>query len=205
VQAREGVAGHLDPETGRFGMWLFLVSEVLLFGTLFLLFASLRRDYALEYQHAARELNRTLGALNTVVLLTSSLTVALGMGAMHRGDAGRARRFLWITIGLAAVFLVVKAVEWGHKFQVGLYPDSARMAELSRGEVVFFGLYYVMTGLHALHVVAGMIVLASVERLIRRGRVRPSRMGPLESGGLYWHLVDIIWIYLFPLFYLVGR
>ena len=197
--------GHWDPVANRIGMWLFLLTEILLFGTLFLIFAAYFREFEADYHHAARELNRLIGAGNTLVLLTSSLTMALAISALRKGRTRASLAFMAGTIGLALVFLTIKGFEWNHKFESGLYMDSDTLLALPRGEILFFGLYFVMTGLHALHVVVGAALIGATAFLVRRGRVRPGRMSLAENAGLYWHLVDLIWIYLFPLFYLIGR
>ena len=196
---------HHDPVANRIGMWMFLLTEVLLFGTLFLFFASYFREYAADYHHAARQLNRVIGAANTVVLLTSSLTMALSIAALHAGRRNRSLAWMGATVALALVFLVVKGFEWSHKFEVGLYLDSDVLLALPRGEVIFFGLYFVMTGLHALHVVIGGGLIGVTAWHVARGRVHAGRMSLVENAGLYWHLVDLVWIFLFPLFYLIGR
>lgn len=197
--------GHYDPTANRFGMWLFLLTEVILFGTLFLLFASYFYEYGADYHRAARQLDRIIGAFNTVVLLTSSLTMALSISAMRRGRKDMSVRWMLATIGFAVVFLAVKTYEWAHKFEAGLYLQSEKLLELPRGEVLFFGLYFVMTGLHAIHVIIGGALIAVAALFVHNGRVHAGRMSLLENAGLYWHLVDMIWIFLFPLFYLIGR
>ena len=197
-------AGHADPVANRLGMWIFLTTEVLLFGVLFVAYAWFHVRYRLDYHESARHLDRAVGALNTVVLLTSSLTVALAVRAFQRGLPRMTARWLLATVALALVFLGVKAFEWSHKFAAGLSLDSAFLNEQSQGVIVFFGLYYVMTGLHALHVAAGALVLGvTALRVARRPPPRASAL--VENVGLYWHLVDLVWIYLFPLFYLVAR
>lgn len=196
---------HNDPIGNRFGMWLFLLTEIVLFGTLFLFFASYFYEYAADYHHAARQLNRIIGACNTAVLLTSSLTMALAIAAMHRGRREATLRWMMATLGFALVFLIVKGFEWSHKFEVGLYMDSDVLLALPRGEILFFGLYFVMTGLHALHVIIGGVLIGVAAVFVRNGRVHEGRASLLENAGLYWHLVDLIWIFLFPLFYLIGR
>jgi cytochrome c oxidase subunit 3 len=145
--------------------------------------------------HAEHEkLNRVLGAVNTVVLITSSLTVALGIDAVKRGKDRALQGYFTATILLAGVFLAVKYVEYSEKFHHGLFP----------GTNIFFSLYYVMTGIHGIHVVAGMAVMAYIVAAARRGRFSAAYYTPVEMAGLYWHFVDLVWIYLFPLLYLVG-
>ena len=196
---------HNDPTANRLGMWLFLLTELLLFGGLFIAFAWFYMRYRPDYHASAKELDRVIGAVNTLILLTSSLTVALGLRAFNLGRARAANAFLWVTIGFGLVFLVIKGFEWSHKIEVGLFLNSDHLLDQSRGVIVFFGLYYTMTGLHALHIIVGMGCLAVTAVLNQRGHLRPGESVLVENMSLYWHLVDIIWIYLFPLFYLMGR
>jgi cytochrome c oxidase subunit III len=189
----------------RIGMWLFLATEILLFGGLFLLYAVYRVKFPGDFHAASQELSRFDGTLNTAILLTSSLAAVLAVFSLK--EAGKPRRamlFLGITIALGAAFLVVKGFEWAEKFRHGLYPNSARLLEHGPGETLYFGLYFSMTGLHALHVIAGISVLSAMLIFLRRGTVSTQRPAPLDNAALFWHLVDIIWIFLFPLFYLIA-
>lgn len=195
---------HRDDFADKLGMWLFLVTEIVLFGGLFIGYSYMRSQYAAEFHHGGGELNGTLGIINTVVLLTSSLTMVLSIAALQRADLAKAKALLLSTIGLGAVFLVIKAFEWSAKFHHGLYPGAAELAKRAPGEQVFFGLYFTMTGLHGVHVIAGMSVLGWMYTLLSRGRINADRYVVLENGGLYWHLVDVIWIFLLPLFYLAA-
>ncbi len=189
--------------SGTLGIWLFIATEVLLFGGLFLLYAVYRFKHSADFHAASLELSRFDGTLNTGILITSSLTAALAIFALQAGKFARSRFFLVSTILFGLAFLVVKAFEWGAKFIHGLYPSSPVLATRPKGEVLYFGLYFTMTGLHALHVIVGMSVLTGVLILMGRGKVTPQRPILIENAGLYWHLVDIIWIFLFPLFYLI--
>jgi cytochrome c oxidase subunit III len=192
-------------EGARIGMWLFLLSEILLFGGLFLLYSVYRFRFAAEFHAASLQLNRLAGTANTVVLLTSSLAVALALfNLKEKSDARRASLWLAAAITLGAVFLAVKGFEWAAKFRSGLYPGSPTLLAQSRGEVLSVGLYFTMTGLHAVHLIVGVAVLGAMLAGIVRGSVTAARAAPLENAGLYWHLVDIVWIFLFPLFYLVS-
>ncbi len=195
----------LDPLEGKVGMWLFLLTELMLFGTLFIAFSNYYAKYPFDYHAAARLLDRGIGGLNTVVLLTSSLTMVLGVWCLGRGRPRAAVLWIAATIALGLVFLVVKGFEWSHKFEIGIYLQSERLLERPQGEIIFFGMYFLMTGLHALHVLIGMVLLVVTGAKVRRGKVRAERPGLLENVGLYWHIVDIIWIYLFPMFYLASR
>jgi cytochrome c oxidase subunit 3 len=195
---------HRDDLGARLGMWLFLVTEMVLFGGLFLAYSYMRARYPAEFHHGGAELNSVLGITNTVVLLTSSLTVVLAIVAIQRAEKRRAMILLACTVGLGLTFLVIKSFEWAAKFSHGLYPNSPHLATLPPGEQVFFGLYFTMTGLHGLHVLIGVTVLAVILRMVSKGTVRQDRYIHLENSGLYWHLVDVIWIFLLPLFYLAA-
>lgn len=195
---------HRDYIGAKMGMWLFLFTEVLLFGGLFVLYAVTLQRYPAEFHEASKMLDVTMGTLNTVVLITSSLFAALSVTALQKGDRKKAKLFLILTMILAAVFLVDKYFEWGAKFHHGLFPGAAELSAMPPGIQAFFNLYYVMTGLHGAHIVIGMAVLGWVYWLIEKDKCTPDHFVALENGGLYWHLVDLIWIYLFPLYYLIA-
>jgi cytochrome c oxidase subunit 3 len=197
------VQGHRDDIGSKMGMWLFLFTELILFGGLFLVYAVYRFLHPLEFHLAAQELDTLVGTVNTIILLTSSLTVAMSITAMQEGKKNLALMLITITIILAFAFMMNKYFEWSHKFSHGIYPRSPEMLDLPQGEILYFALYYVMTGLHALHVVIGVVVLAFSIWFIQKGVIHQHSYVRLESAGLYWHLVDIIWIFLFPLFYLL--
>jgi len=167
------------------------------------LYAGYRYIYPDGFIAAAAELDVFLGAINTVILLTSSLTIVLGIVALQKNNKKLCMFLLWITMICGLVFLVNKYFEWGAKFHHGIYPKGPALQNMSEGEVMYFGLYFVMTGLHGLHIVAGMIFIGIVMWLIHKDKITSSNFQKLENSGLYWHLVDIIWIFLFPLFYLI--
>lgn len=194
---------HRDYLGAKFGMWLFLFTEVLLFGGMFLLYSVFRSRFPLDFHKGAEELNVALGAVNTLVLLTSSLSMAAAITAMQKGSARLSLYLQGTTVALAGVFLINKYYEWGAKIGHDIYPGSEHMMELPHGEIIFYSLYYVMTGLHGLHVIIGMIVILFVMRFTANGVINSGDYIKLENSGLYWHLVDLIWIYLFPLFYLI--
>lgn len=199
-----GAAPHRDDAGSRMGMWLFLLTELLLFGGLFVAYAAYRVLHREAFHRASEELNVVLGVGNTIVLLTSSLTVALGVHALRAGRDREAPCWLAATVGLALCFLAVKGFEWGAKWEHGLFPGRAGLAALPPGERLYFGLYFAATGLHAIHVLAGAVLLAVVARAVVRERVTPAAPVILENAGLYWHLVDVIWILILPLFYLAA-
>ncbi len=201
------VAVHAEPGDdfgAKLGMWLFLVTEMILFGGLFIGYSYMRSKYPAEFHHAGSELNATIGILNTLVLVTSSLMVVLAIVSLQRGEKGKTVVFLGATLLLAALFLVDKGIEWTGEIGRGLYPNAPHLATLPPGEQVFFGLYYTMTGLHGLHVLAGMGVLGWVLMRVARGQISRENRVVVENAGLYWHLVDVIWIFLLPLFYLAA-
>ena len=248
---------HHDPVGARIGMWLFLFTELLLFGGLFLLYAIYLHNHPEDFRYGSSHLDQFVGALNTIILLTSSLTMVLAVATLQRRKEKLATLFLILTLLLGAFFLVNKYFEWSVKIAHGLYPGSEELLSRPYGEVLFYGLYYVMTGLHALHVVIGLIAMLFLLRFVIRKRQRVQVLPPsvlpeyqgkrlqlsdeqgrkiweseplgkevravaivvdgvrteddwkanvikFENTGLYWHLVDIIWIFLFPLFYLIA-
>ncbi len=194
---------HRDDFGSKMGMWLFLFTELILFGGLFIVYMVYRIQYSEAFHFAAKELNLALGTLNTIILLTSSLTCVLALVALQKGNKALSIIFLILTKLLAVGFLVIKGFEWGAKISHGIYPGSAELANKENGEIIFFGLYYSMTGLHALHIIIGLVILSFSLVFIIRNKVTPTNYIKLETAGLYWHLVDIIWIFLFPLFYLL--
>lgn len=197
-------SGHnFDPKGSKLGMWLFLFTELLLFGGLFLVYMVYRTLNHEAFLEASFHLNKWAGASNTVVLLTSSLTVALAIVALQKGNKKRSIQLLIATLVAAIVFLVIKYFEWSAKFEHGLFPGMEHYNHLETGQRLYFYLYFFMTGLHGLHVIIGGIFIAVVIHKIRREKVNKDRISLLENSGLYWHLVDLVWIYLFPLFYLI--
>jgi cytochrome c oxidase subunit 3 len=197
-------SGHnRDDLSSKMGMWLFLFTEVLLFGGLFLVYLIYRYMYHEGFLTGSHELNVTIGTINTIVLLISSMTVAMSITAIQKGDRKLALVLLWVTIAAALIFLVNKYFEWTAKFDHGLFPGMEHFNSLAHGERLFFFLYFFMTGLHAVHVIVGGIFIGFVIKGIKSNSVTRDRFMLHENAGLYWHLVDLIWIYLFPLFYLI--
>ncbi|MEO8551672.1 MAG: cytochrome c oxidase subunit 3 [Kofleriaceae bacterium] len=191
--------------TARLGMWIFLASESLLFAALFALYAAYRYVYPVAFHAAAAHANVLIGTVNTYLLLTSSLTVALAIAETKRSHRRRALVLLALTIALGVAFEVLKGIEYGQHLADGIAPgDYYAFAALpARGAVLYFTLYYLMTGLHALHVAGGLCALAWLWLSLYRGRIDSTSYLALELGGLYWHLVDLVWIFLWPLIYLV--
>ncbi len=245
-----GQVEHRDPLAAKLGMWLFLLTELILFGGLFLLYAVYRSTFPEDFHYGATTLNTFLGGTNTLILLTSSLTMVLSIAALERNQRKPAAAFLAVTVTLGLGFLGVKAFEWSAKIGHGLFPGSEELVGRTAGENIFFGIYYAMTGLHALHVTVGIIILAILLRSIVSRPARRTRLAvapggrlqvardsgellwqqpiddqatqlevaliyeeneeianaqavKLENAGLYWHLGDVIWSFLFPLLYLI--
>jgi len=189
------------------GMWVFLLTEVMFFGGLFAAYVVYRYSYPEAFHHASRELDIVLGTINTVVLIGSSVTVVMAIHSTTLGHRKRASLFLVLTMLLGAVFLVIKGFEYSHKFHEHLVPGAGFVFEepFQRRAQIFFSLYFFMTGLHALHMVIGIGLFTWLLVMNVRRRFSPSYHAPMETIGLYWHFVDIVWIFLFPLLYLVGR
>lgn len=190
----------------KFGMWLFLVQEILFFSGLFLAYSYVRYFYPETMMEAHKLLNIPLGALNTVVLLTSSLTMALAVRAAQINNQRQLQVQLLATIALAFCFLIIKYFEYSHKIHLGLLPGT--FYSYTEGVIpgrpeVFFAVYFLMSGMHGLHVIIGIGVLTWILMRARRGEFSPAFHTPVENVGLYWHLVDLVWIFLFPLLYLV--
>ncbi len=194
---------HRDDVASRMGMWLFLFTELLLFGGMFILYSVYRYNNPEAFHLAAKELNTIIGTFNTMILLTSSLTMALSITAIQRNNKSLSIFFQMMTVILALGFMVNKYFEWGAKFHHGIYPGSDQLLSKPAGEILFFGLYYVMTGLHGLHVLIGICLILLMIYYTAKEVITQDNYMKLESAGLYWHLVDIIWIFLFPLFYLI--
>jgi cytochrome c oxidase subunit 3 len=222
-----GGHGHDDPhhqhhfanmeqqfDTVKIGMWLFLATEVLLFGGLFVGFGLMQARYPVEFIEAHEHLQRPLGALNTVVLLISSFTMVMGVLSAKRNDKSKLVMYLILTILCACIFLGVKYFEYSHKFEEGLLPPHWYKAQptdtvhnpdgtVSHGYGTFFAFYFMMTGLHGFHIVVGIALLAWIAIRANKGEFSKAYYTPVDLVGLYWHLVDLIWIYLFPLYYLI--
>lgn len=197
------MSAQIDKTGIKIGMWLFLYSEIILFGGLFVLYAVYFYNYPEFFAEGGKELNRVIGALNTIVLLLSSFTVAASITAIQRGAKKQTIWLLLFSIFCGVVFLINKYFEWGAKIHHDIYPNSETLVSGEPGLHVFFSLYYIITGLHGLHVIIGMILLSVSLVLVIAGKINSTRFSMLDNSGLYWHLVDLIWIFVFPLFYLV--
>ena len=194
---------HRDDLASKTGMWLFLFTEMLLFAGLFIVYSVYRYINAEAFHLAAHELNVVIGTVNTILLLISSSTIAMSITALQEKNKKRSLMLLGITILLGIVFLVNKYFEWGHHIKDQIYPGSPVLALRGQGDVLFYGLYFFMTGLHALHIIIGLVFIIFIAVFIKNDKVTFDNFVLLENSGLYWHLVDLIWIFLFPLFYLI--
>jgi cytochrome c oxidase subunit 3 len=192
----------------KLGMWVFLATEILMFSGLFLAYFIIRMFYPEMVLGAHEHLSKTAGGINTVVLLTSSYTMATAVRAAQVGENDKLIRNLIYTIGFAGVFMVVKYFEYSAKIEHGMLPGIFYTAHLHGYDIpglphIFFGIYFCMTGLHGVHVLVGIGVLTWVLLRAKKKHFGPSYYTPVENVGLYWHLVDLVWIFLFPLLYLV--
>ena len=194
---------HRDDEASKLGMWLFIFTELLLFGGLFLVYTVFRAKYPANFHEGSLELNVTIGAINTIALLFSSMTVAMALSAIQKNNRKLSMQLIAVTLLMATIFICNKYIEWSTKFEHGLYPGSPLMPHLEKGDLLFFSLYFFMTGLHLLHILVGMVLLTICLFKINKGTVNYQKYIHLENGALYWHLVDLIWIFLFPLLYLI--
>ena len=193
-------------ESAKLGMWLFLLTEVLLFGGLFCAYAIYRAWHPEMFSNAHQLLNVWLGGINTVVLITSSVTMALSIRSLQLNQKKQAIWYIYTTIALAGVFLVIKYFEYSHKIHLGQLPGKFYTYQGLEGTNphVFFSVYFMMTGLHGFHVLCGIGAMIWLLRRIKANEFNAEYYTPVEMTGLYWHLVDLIWIFLFPLFYLIG-
>lgn len=196
-------SAHRDYTGSKMGMWIFLYTEMLLFGGMFLVYAVYRFMYPQEFHIAAGELDILIGSINTLILLTSSLTMALSIASLQKERQRLSLALQGLTILLGTAFLVNKYIEWGAKIHHGIYPGSEHLLSQGSGKVLFYGLYYVMTGIHGLHVLIGIGIFLFMIVYTWRGSIGPKDIIKLENSGLYWHFVDIVWVYLFPIFYLI--
>jgi len=192
-------------EASTLGMWVFLVTEVMFFGGMFMAYLVYRNMYPHAWVEASHELNWQLGGLNTMVLIMSSLTMALAVRAAMLGQKRYQIINLTLTILLGCVFLVVKFFEYKAKFEHHLVPGPNFDPTLEQGMQIFFSLYFMLTGVHAAHMIIGIVMMTVILTMAARDSFNAEYYTPVEVAGLYWHFVDIVWIFLFPLLYLLGR
>jgi cytochrome c oxidase subunit 3 len=195
-------------EAATLGMWIFLVTEIMFFGGLLMAYMLYRVWYPEAWSEGSEQLSIALGGTNTLVLIGSSLTMALAVRAAQTGRAPKVIvGWLGITMALGLTFLVIKFFEYKEKFELGHVPgrnfheEGPNAAHLE----IFYSLYFALTGLHALHMIIGFVLLSVIARMAWKGRFSEEWYTPVELSGLYWHFVDIVWIFLFPLLYLVDR
>ncbi len=212
ASATHAVAHHFDDAEQQYtastlGMWVFLVNEVMFFGGLLTVYVYYRALFPDGFAHASNHLDVRLGTFNTAVLIGSSLTMALAVHASQVGHAKALARWVWLTLALGSVFLGIKTYEYWHKFHEHLVPGPHFQypAPYTDQAEIFFSLYFTLTGLHALHMVIGVPIMLWIINGARKRRFGPAYHTPVEIAGLYWHFVDIVWIFLFPLLYLIGR
>ena len=194
-------------EASTLGMWVFLVTEIMFFGGLFMAYIVYRHAQPVGFEEASHELNLILGAVNTAVLICSSLTMALAVrSAQTNASRGQQVAFLLTTIAFGLVFLGIKAIEYAEKFRVGHVPGPHFVwdGNYPKAAQQFYSLYFAMTGLHALHMIVGIGIMSVITWMAWRRTFDADYYTPVEVAGLYWHFVDIVWIFLFPLLYLIG-
>lgn len=197
-----------EHQANYFGMWLFLASEIMFFGAIFTGYIVYYRAYPATFAEAAQYMDVVLGGINTFILLTSSLTMALAVHAAQVGKRNRLILFLLVTMLLGAIFLGIKGYEYFHKVEEHLFPGWQFMYSGQQPESlarVFFSMYFTMTGLHALHMVIGIGLMAVLVFMAWRRAITPQHYSPVELTGLFWHFVDIVWIFLYPLLYLIEH
>jgi cytochrome c oxidase subunit III len=194
-------------EASTLGMWIFIIQEVMFFGGLLMAYFLYRVWYHEAWVEGSQELDILLGGINTVVLIGSSLTMALAVRSAQVGSKKGTVNWLLLTMVLGTVFLVIKFFEYKHKFDLNHVPGANFVFEGPNAAQVqiFISLYFALTGLHALHMVIGFALLAVIAWMAHKDRFSPEWYTPVEMSGLYWHFVDIVWIFLFPLLYLVDR
>ena len=214
----KGLAHHFETydqqrESSSLGMWLFLVTEIMFFGGMFLVYTLYRGQNPTAFAAGSHELDIKLGVINTAILIGSSLTMALAVRAGQLGKSKAIVGFLVATIVLGGAFLGIKSVEYSHKFHEHVVPGEnfaftgeGKFVGVDEGGVeMFFSIYFAMTGTHALHMVIGIVIMLFMLLPAWRGKWDENNHNFVEGFGLYWHFVDIVWIFLFPLLYLLGR
>ena len=199
---------HQQYEAANMGMWAFIAQEIMFFGGLFGGYTVYRYKYLSAFVEGSNSLPLEWGALNTAILIASSFTMAMAVRAAQQGLAQPLLRWLLGTMALGLIFLGVKVIEYSHKYHVGLLPGSSfsYSGPSDPGQMkIFYSFYFAMTGMHALHMIIGVGIMLWMIAKVRRGEIGSQYFTPIEISGLYWHFVDIVWIFLFPLLYLIGR
>jgi cytochrome c oxidase subunit 3 len=192
-------------EASILGMWTFLATEILFFGAMFMAYITYRSIYPQAFAEASKHTIVLYGTINTAILLTSSLTMVLAVHAIQENDLKWLVRYLLCTILLACGFLVIKGLEYHDDLTEKLWPGPNFKPGLPPQAQIFWFLYWSMTGLHALHVTVGVVLLSIMAWMGKRGRFSADYYNPVDVSALYWHFVDIVWIFLYPLLYLINR
>lgn len=196
-------------ETSTFGMWIFLITELMFFGGMFCAYLVYRVSYFSAFVAGSHSMSIKLGAINTAVLICSSLTMVLAVHASKTNQHKATVLFLILTIVLGCTFLGIKAIEYHEHITAGEFPGPGfhfdEHPELARQAQIFFSLYFAMTGIHALHMIIGIGVVAFIAFKAWKGSYSAEYHAPVEMTGLYWHFVDVVWIFLFPLLYLISH
>jgi len=198
-----------DTYGGKLGFWLFMLTEVMMFGSMFMVLSYYFTLHHQDFINASAGLDRVLGGINTVVLLISALTMGLGLLRMRSGDVKGAKLMIWATMLLALIFLGVKAVEWTNDYKEGIFLglqalQSGNEHSLPFGEILYFGMYFTMTGLHGFHIIIGIGLMLWLLKRINSGKVTPEHNILHFNIALYWDLVHLIWVFVFPYFYMIG-
>ena len=191
---------------GKMGFWLFMLTEVMMFGAMFMVLSYYYTLHPEDFVEASASLNRWLGGFNTVILLISAWTMGLGLLKMRSGDVKAAKIYIWITIFIAALFLGVKAIEWTQEYHHGIFLGHGHLIdpEYPLGKKLFFGMYFTMTGLHGFHVLIGIFLMLWLLKRINDGKVTPQKHLLHFNIALYWDLVHLIWVFVFPYYYMIG-
>ena len=194
---------------GKLGFWLFMFTEVMMFGAMFLSLTYYKTIHPAEFLEASSHLNRFLGGTNTVILLVSALTMGLGLLKMRAGDIKGSKQMIYATIALAVAFLAIKGVEWTEEYHHGTFLGLSAMQpgnpdSLPLGEMLFYGLYFTMTGLHGFHIIIGIGLMIWLLKRINAGKVSPEHHILHWNIALYWDIVHLIWVFVFPYFYMIG-
>ncbi|MDQ7044683.1 MAG: cytochrome c oxidase subunit 3 [Sulfurimonas sp.] len=198
-----------DMYGAKLGFWLFMFTEVLMFGAMFMTLTYYMTLHHADFINASASLNRYLGGFNTVVLLISALTMGLSLLKMRHGDIKGAKLMIWATIILAFVFLGVKGVEWTAEYNHGIFLgldalQSGNAHSKPFGEILFFGMYFTMTGVHGVHILGGIGIMLWLLKRINSGKVTPEHHILHWNIALYWDLVHLIWVFVFPFYYMMG-
>jgi len=194
-----------DYEGGVFGYWLFIFTELMMFGAMFMIFGIYFNMYTDDFiKSSADHMNVTLGGINTVVLLLSAYMMGLAMMKLEKSDHDGSIKFIWYTIALSVVFLIIKAFEWSHDIHLGIFPGDPVLESMSKGANLYFGMYFSMTGLHGVHIAVGIAFMLWAIKSIKAGEIGGHRPIFMKNLTLYWDFVHLVWVFLFPLYYMIG-